>query len=126
MKDIEIQKVRDFLKARENKIIDQKIKERNRIIHLLKNMKKLWEEYNIEKVYLYGAFIGLNFHNDSDIDLAVAGKLGFKELLKLISATGDNFKREIDIRMLDELPFKDEILKTGVLIYERENSGSQK
>ena len=126
MKDIEIQKVRDFLKARENKIIDQKIKERNRIIHLLKNMKRLWEEYNIEKVYLYGAFIGLNFHNDSDIDLAVAGKLGFKELLKLISAAGDNFKREIDIRMLDELPFKDEILKTGVLIYERENSGSQK
>lgn len=55
MKDIEIQKVRDFLKARENKIIDQKIKERNRIIHLLKNMKRLWEEYNIEKVYLYGA-----------------------------------------------------------------------
>lgn len=126
MKDIEVQKARDFLKAREKKIIDQKIKERNRIIHLLKNMKRFWEEYNIEKIYLYGTFTGLNFHNDSDIDLAVAGKLGFKELLKLLSAAGDYFKRELDIRVLDELPFKDEILKTGVLIYERENSGSQK
>jgi len=119
-------KVIEYLKAREEKVRQKKIQERKQIVKKLKDLKPLWKSLNIERVYLYGSIARLNFHNESDIDVAIEGDINFKELLNLINTVGDHFKREIDIRLINELDFKEKILREGIIIYERENPDIEK
>lgn len=126
MKNINIGQVKRFLIEKEEKILCQKANEQEKIICKLKDLNQLWEKYKIEKIYLYGSFTGLGFQADSDIDLAVEGKVGFKELLELIAETQKQFGREVDIRLLDELPYKAKVLRTGAVVYERKHALTQK
>lgn len=126
MKNINIEQVKKFLIEKEEKIQFQKANEKEKIIHRLKSLNSLWEKYNIKKIYLYGSFTGLGFQAESDIDLAVEGKVGFKKLLELIAETQKQFEREVDIRLLNEIPYKDKVLRTGELVYERKNALTQK
>jgi predicted nucleotidyltransferase len=126
MKNIDIEQVKKFLIEKEEKIKSQKATEKEKIIRKLKNLNSLWEKYNIKKIYLYGSFTGLGFQADSDIDLAIDGKIEFKKLLELIAETQKQFKREVDIRLLDEIPYKAKVLRTGAVVYERKYALTQK
>lgn len=122
MAEIIIEKVKDFLlkKERAETLFKQEIREK--IIAELKALESIWEKYNLGKVYLYGSLADMTFNRYSDIDTAVEPEISFEDQLKLFSEVNKHIKREVDVRLLKELPFPDKVKRTGVLIYERKNS----
>jgi hypothetical protein len=40
----------------------------------IEDLKKLYEMYNVEKIYLFGSVLNSNFNNESDIYLLVKFK----------------------------------------------------
>lgn len=121
---IDINNVKIFLLQKEQLKISLRQKEKREIVSALKALKKVWEKYDLEKVYLYGSFADMTFYKYSDVDVAVEPEIPFEDLLRLYSEINRRTKREVDIRALKELPFADKVKKTGVLIYERKNSDS--
>lgn len=115
---IDIDKVKRFLKEKENRARKKAQDELNQIINDLKCLTNIWEKYKIKRVYLYGSVTAGRIHHQSDIDIAVEGDLGYRELLHLFGEVDKHVTREIDLRNLDELPFKDTIRKQGVVVYE--------
>lgn len=102
------------------KIRQQKHREEfEQTIKIIRDLANLWEKYNVERVYLYGSIARLKTHNHSDIDIALEGDIDYRQLLRLYGEVDKHFSREIDIRILDELPFKDTIKEKGVMAYER-------
>ncbi len=82
--------------------------------------------FNIKKVVLYGSYASGKQTADSDIDVAVVvDKINYN----ILDAEAKLYKlrRELDLRiepiLLDEREdvsgFKDEVLKTGIVVYQR-------
>lgn len=118
----DIKDIMDFLTSREKINRDLKLKEKEEIISKLKSLKDIWQRHKIKMVYLYGAFTDLSFHEHSDIDIAVEADMDYEEFLAVFSEVNRHFKREVDVRLLNELPFREKIIKEGILIYERKNT----
>lgn len=118
--------VRDYLLKKEKDTRISKKREKTKIISQLKSVKSIWEKYGIKRVYLYGSFIDMTFYNYSDIDVAVEPEISFEDLLHLYSEINNCIQREVDIRLLNELPFSQKIKKNGIVIYERKNNYTEK
>ncbi|ACI20645.1 nucleotidyltransferase family protein [Thermodesulfovibrio yellowstonii] len=119
---IDIQSVKNYLLEKNEKKLAIKTKERDEILSMIRRLSKLWEKYGVERVYLYGSMVEFSFNKYSDIDIAVEPDLDFENLLKLYSEINRYSKREVDIRLLSELPFREKIRKEGILVYERKHS----
>jgi predicted nucleotidyltransferase len=117
--EIDIEKVKAYLQEKENTRLKKQQAELIDAGKILKNLVHIWEKYNIARVYLYGSIIDSKLHRQSDIDIAVEGNINFRQLLHLYSEVDRYFSREIDIRILEELPFKEDIKKRGIVIYEK-------
>ena len=118
----DIKDIKGFLISREKKKRDLKLKEKEEIISRLKSLKDILQRYKIKRAYLYGAFTDMSFHEYSDIDIAIEADIDYEEFLAVFSEVNRRFKREVDVRLLHELPFKEKIIKEGILIYERKNT----
>lgn len=121
---MEILAIKNYLLKKEEKEKLLKEQERDVIIEKLVNLEPVWQKYKILKVYLYGSFADLSFCKYSDIDLAVKSEMGYETFLRFFSEVDKVFKREVDLRLLKELPFAEQIRERGVLIYERKDSGT--
>lgn len=117
--------VRRYLLEKEIQERLLKQKERDVIIRRLKELDFLWTRYSISKVYLYGSFADMTFQKYSDIDVAIEPDIDYGTLLHLCSEVDKHLEREIDIRLLSELPFADKVREEGIIIYERKNSNTQ-
>lgn len=115
---MDIEKVKRNLQTKENHARQKKQDELQQIKKDLRNLSAIWEKYNIKRVYLYGSVARARTHQESDIDVAVEGDLGYKELLHLFAEVDKHLTRPIDLRNLEEIPFKDTIREKGVLVYE--------
>ena len=115
---IDIEKVKRFLEEKENRAQKKQRDALNRIIKNLKNLVDVWQKYKIKRVYLYGSVTSGRIHDQSDIDIAVEGDLDYRGLLHLFAEVDKHMDREIDVRNLEELPFKETVRKNGVLVYE--------
>lgn len=115
---IDIEKVKRFLKEKENRAGKKQRDELARIIKKLENLSGVWQRYKIKRVYLYGSVTSGRIHDQSDVDIAVEGDLDYRGLLHLFAEVDKHMDREIDVRILDELPFKETIRKKGVVVYE--------
>lgn len=125
MAEVIINNVKDYLLKREKSKASLKQGEKNQIVSDIKSLTLLWEEYKLDRVYVYGSVADLTFHKGSDIDLAIEPEIRFEDLLKLYSEINRHFKREVDVRLLKE-PFSEKIKREGVVAYERENSHTEK
>lgn len=125
-RSLNIEKIKANLLKKEKNALLLKQKEQEEIIASLKKLKHVWEKYGTEKVYLYGSFADLSFNKYSDIDIAIQSDIKFEAFLKLYSEVNKHFKRQVDVRVLSELPFIDEVKSKGILIYERKNSNFKK
>lgn len=117
--EIDIEKVKAFLQEKENTRLKKQQAELADAGKILKNLAHIWEKYNIAKVYLFGSIIDSKLHRQSDIDIAVEGNINYRQLLHLYTEVDRHFSREIDIRLLDEIPFKKDIKKRGIVVYEK-------
>ena len=124
--DINIKNVRDFLLRKEKVERINRQKEKAQIVLKLKELNAIFERYEVERVYLYGAFANMTFHRYSDIDIAIEPNIPYKHLLEMYSQIDKHFKREVDLRLLSELPFSVKVKKKGVIVYERKNSHTKK
>ncbi len=80
--------------------------------------------YNIQRAYIFGSYARGNFHEDSDIDLALVLKNLSNGVMVQIDLM--RLRRQFDIRLephpLDEkdfeqsTPFVNEVIRTGVQI----------
>lgn len=79
-------------------------------------------EFQATKIILFGSLVNGKFHQESDIDLAVAGidKIDYFRALAMVNNIGD---RQIDLKPLEDLEpyFLQKVLNTGECIYERNN-----
>lgn len=124
--DIDISNVRNYLLRKEDEQRVRKQKERDSVILKLEELDFIFEKYGIERVYLYGAFADMTFHKYSDIDIAIEPEIPFEHLLQIYSEIDRYFNREIDLRLLREIPFSEKVRGKGVIVYERKNSHTQK
>lgn len=116
---IDIEKVKRFLKEKEDRTVKKQKDELSGIIKNLETLTHIWEKYKIKRVYLYGSVTTGRLHNHSDIDIAVEGNLEYRDLLHLFADVDKHIAREIDLRNLNELPFKETIRNKGVVVYEQ-------
>ena len=116
---IDIGKVKAFLQKKEMQYRQSCENELKRTLQILKDLVDVWKQYNIKKVYLYGSIKTGRLHDESDIDIAVEGNISYLDLLHLFHEIDRHFTREVDLRNLEELPFKDSVQKNGVVIYEQ-------
>ncbi|MEG0326267.1 MAG: nucleotidyltransferase domain-containing protein [Cellulosilyticaceae bacterium] len=85
--------------------------------------KEVCEKYNLNSIIIFGSILTEEFHEGSDIDIAVlgAGKLSLKEILTLEMFFEDLLERPIDVIDLKseglDLFIKINILNTGVSVY---------
>jgi predicted nucleotidyltransferase len=119
VRDIDIEKVKLFLEEKERRARQKRQAETRHIIDTLQGLVPLWEKYRISRIYLYGSMARARGHNCSDIDIAVQGEIDYLDLLHLFAEVDRHFSRQVDVRRLEDIPFKEEILKTGVLVYEQ-------
>lgn len=122
MVEIDIDEAKRFLKEKENRARQKQREERDRIINDLKGLTKIWQKYNIKRVYLYGSLTDGKRHSQSDIDIAVEADIGYQDLLNLYGEVDRGItavSRELDLRNLGELPFKEAVREKGILVYEK-------
>jgi len=117
--EIDIGKVKAFLQKKEIQYRQSCEDEYKRTLQILKDLVDVWKQYKIKKVYLYGSMKTGRLHDESDIDIAVEGNINYQDLLRLFCEIDRHFTREVDLRSLEELPFKDAVKKNGVVIYEQ-------
>lgn len=123
---LDIEQIRAYLLKKHKQRLIEREKERAEIISKLTELTEIWQKYEIDRVYLHGSFVDLTFNKYSDIDLAIEPEIDFEGLLKLYCEVNRYFKREVDIRVLNEIPFRDKIKSKGILIYERKGSSFNK
>jgi predicted nucleotidyltransferase len=116
---IDIGKVKAFLQKKEMQYRQSCEDEYKKTMQILKDLVDVWKQYNLKKVYLYGSIKTGRLHDESDIDIAVEGNINYQDLLRLFCEIDRHFAREVDLRSLEELPFKDAVQKNGVVIYEQ-------
>lgn len=119
---VEIDKVKKNLINWEQREQELKEKDFGVVLETLKNLEFVWDKYNIKKVYLYGSLADKSFQKSSDIDIAVEADLPFDEFLKFFAEINGKIDMEVDLKLLKELPFAENIIKDGLLLYERKNS----
>lgn len=64
----------------------------------------------VETAFLYGSIAGGTFTADSDIDLLVIGKAGFKEVVKVLAEAEGRLAREINPSVYTEAEFRKKVL----------------
>ncbi|MCP5046107.1 MAG: nucleotidyltransferase domain-containing protein [bacterium] len=116
--DIDVGKARLFLREKESQAQQEREDESKRTIQILKDLSGVWQEYKLKRVYLYGSVATARIHDDSDVDIAVEGDIGYAGLLRLFGELDGRMTREIDLRLLDELPFKDVVRQKGMVVYD--------
>ena len=121
MKKISIEKAKKHLQAKVEREKAAKQKEFESIVLACEKLQGIWEKYNVQKVFLYGSVIDGSFTETSDIDIAIDVRIDYDAFLKLYSEVDICFHRDIDIRLLEELPFSKGIREKGVIVYERKN-----
>ena len=116
---IDIKKAKAYLLEKENLHRQKQQEELKKTAKKIKDLVHIWNKYNIKRVYLYGSITREKVHHQSDIDIAVEGDISYQQLLSLYGEVDKHFSREIDIRILEELPFKKTVKEKGVVAYER-------
>lgn len=117
-----IENVKKYLLLKEENEKILKRNEKDEIMSTLKSLHTIWKEHGVERVYLYGGFVSMCFNRYSDVDIAIEPEIGFEKLLLLYAEVSKYIMRELDLRLLCELPFSDKIKEIGLVIYERKNS----
>jgi predicted nucleotidyltransferase len=124
---LDINKIKNFLKKREEETKRKKQHERDEIIKRIKALSSLFDKYfPIKRVYLYGSYADMSFHEHSDIDIAIDPDIEFEDALRLYTEIDKYFRKELDLRSLKYLPFPEKIKKYGIVVYERKDSYTQK
>ena len=86
-------------------------------------VKLLVDEFQANKIILFGSLAKGTFHQDSDIDLAVAG-IEPSQYFKALAQVNSISDRWIDLKPLESLEphFLKRVLETGECIYESDIS----
>lgn len=83
---------------------------------------KYFKDRGVEGVYIFGSLVRDELRDSSDIDIAVLGKLNFKDRIKYSADLEEIVGRKIDI--IDfyqvDLNFQAEIITSGRMIYCRD------
>jgi predicted nucleotidyltransferase len=114
-----IEKIKAYLREKEKIRQQKQQQEFDQTAKKLKALTHIWSKYKIKRVYLYGSVIHGKVHRESDIDIALEGDINYRQLLTLFAEVDRHFSREIDIRDLEELPFKEAVKEKGVVVYEK-------
>lgn len=122
---MELLRIKSYLSEKEKKERLLKEQERDAIIVKLVGLKSVWEKYKVKRIYMYGSFVDLTFCKYSDIDLAVESEMEYDVFLGFFSEVNRGFGRQVDLRLINELPFAQQVREKGLLIYERKNSDPQ-
>lgn len=88
-----------------------------------KNLREVFEEYDLAAAYLFGSFARGEEHSSSDIDIAVLFKsFDARKLLELSRNLNEevDLDRELDVRALNDadLVFRKNVVSEGDIIYE--------
>lgn len=80
---------------------------------------EILQGYDIDFAYIFGSYVGKNFREESDIDIAVYGNITFENYCNLIDDLERVTQREIDLINLKkvDINFAFEIIATGKKIY---------
>ncbi len=116
---MDLQKVKEFLLEKEERAKKSRDEKRREVFARLDGAAGLFSKYAIERVYLYGSMVTGAIHHKSDVDIAIEGDPGFKNILRLYSELSGVLSMPVDVRLLDELPFREAVKKRGKVIYER-------
>ncbi len=78
-----------------------------------------WQDYPIERAYLYGSLVSGQIFADSDVDIAIEGELGEK-YFNVYGKLADYLGMDLDFHYTKDLPFWDRVVKEGKyeVIYE--------
>ena len=123
---IDINKAKAYLLEKESVRRQRQQEELAQTTKKIKALAHIWSKYDIKRVYLYGSMTRGKIHHQSDIDIALEGNIGYRQLLSLYGEVDKHFTREIDIRSLEELPFKEAVKEKGVVAYERQTDNFKK
>jgi predicted nucleotidyltransferase len=115
---IDLMKVKAYLREKEELRKQKSLDELKLTAKKLGDLGPTWKKYNIKKVYLYGSLTVGSLHSESDIDIAVEGNINYQQLLELWGEVDRRFTREVDVRSLEELPFKETVRKKGMVVYD--------
>ncbi|MGE5344214.1 MAG: nucleotidyltransferase family protein [Candidatus Omnitrophota bacterium] len=116
---IDLRTVKAYLLEKEKRDKQRCRNELKSVLKKLKSLAPLWKKYNLEKVYLYGSLTGFSIHSGSDIDIALEGDIDYANVLSLFGEVDRQFSREVDLRRIEELPFKEAVQKKGLVVYEK-------
>lgn len=109
-----------YLLRREEEARRRREEERGRVIAQVRAaLAEVAPRFPVDRVWLYGSVAAGRWHEESDIDLAVEGDLSFEDQLKLWCELDRRVEREVDVRLLVELPFADKVRARGMVLYER-------
>jgi predicted nucleotidyltransferase len=88
-----------------------------------KNVTKIAEKYEIDRIYLFGSYVKGQVTEDSDIDLYMESNLYGLDYFEFIEQLREKIKKKVEVlsnRTIEEhSKIDEEIKRTGVLIYER-------
>jgi len=118
---MDIKKVIRFLQEKEKRKKENLHRLRRLIIDKLKSTR-VFEKYRVKKAFLFGSMVEGNITELSDVDIAIVGDLDFHEFSQLFTDIESILGFEVDLWMIDDLPFKNDILKKGMKIYERKDT----
>ena len=81
------------------------------------------KERELSFIYLFGSYAKGTMNEKSDIDLLVSNEIKGLEFLGLVDELAQNLNKRVDVVRIDDLKnnfeFLNEILATGVKIYEK-------
>lgn len=87
---------------------------------VLEEIRNLAGDYNVEKVILFGSRARGDYHEKSDIDLAVYGGDTINFALAVDEETSTLLMYDIvDLSLPVQQELKDKIYKEGIVIYEK-------
>lgn len=119
LSDEEVSAIRRRLLRREE--VARRCRERGRrraIAQVRAALAEVAPRFPVDRVWLYGSLLTDWWGSESDIDLAVEGDLPFQELLRFWCELDGRLEREVDVRLLAELPFGEKVRAGGVVVYE--------
>ena len=105
------------------------IYDKNKIIELLKSDKcsKIYENYGINSVIIFGSIVTDDFEEYSDVDIAVLSshKIGLSAIMDIEDSISNLINRDVDVVFLNgedtDLRFKVTVYDSGILIYNDKN-----
>lgn len=116
----EVSRTYSFLWEREEKRRRERERQRREVMERIKKaVEAVAPSFAVERVYLYGSLLSSRWRPDSDVDLAVEGTLSYGDLLALWAELDARVDQEVDLRELARLPFKEKVVREGILLYER-------